>query len=96
MKRHPALFILGIAGLIGFPSCATDEAPHVQEYLLRAKDARTDRPSGGTLDSRVVRIARVDRAAHLNGIVIVREDGRADTLVYHRFAAPVEDRKSVV
>jgi ABC-type uncharacterized transport system auxiliary subunit len=69
-------------------ACSSAPAPEIHEYLLRGEDPAPVAPAEGAV---TLHLARVDVAGHLDGIVITRSGGQADTLVYHRWAAPISE-----
>ncbi len=88
-RRAPAapalLSLLLLAG-----ACSSAESPEIHRYLVRdrAAEARAVPPNP---KAPTLHVAKVDVAGHLEGIAILRDGGVVDTLVYHRFAAPVAE-----
>ncbi|MAG57089.1 MAG: hypothetical protein CMJ83_12420 [Planctomycetes bacterium] len=77
-----------LASLVALAACTSSPAPVIHEYLVRrepgpVKAAAKEAP---LLHLRALRVA-----SHVKGITVVRPDGEIDTLVYHRWAAPVAD-----
>ena len=67
--------------------CTTTPAPPTSYYLLSpaSREEAPELPEGPTL-----RVSRVQVAAHVRGIALIRPDQRVDTVVYHRWASPPE------
>lgn len=69
--------------------CSSAPTPETHLYVLR--DEPEPEFTGARGEGLPLLIARVDVAAHIDGITIARAGGKIDHLVYHRFAAPVAE-----
>lgn len=83
MRPAAALLLL----LVVLTGCGTAPPPPVDSWIVRREPAvaASEKDTGAA----VVAITGVDVAAHLDGIVVQRSDGKMDTLIFHRWAAPV-------
>ena len=80
MKRSGLLLLLFLLAGCGTATIAVDS------WIVRRGSAATGTSDA---DAVVVGLTGVEVASHLGGIVVQRLNGEIDTLVYHRWAAPV-------
>lgn len=66
--------------------CTATQAPEVETWLVRPP---TPKPAAPSPDALAIQLAPIDVAAHIQGVTVIRDDGKVDHLVYHRWAAPV-------
>ena len=80
MKRSAPLLLLFLLAGCGTATIAVDS------WIVRRSSAATGTSDA---DAVVVGLTGVEVASHLGGIVVQRLNGEIDSLVYHRWAAPV-------
>jgi len=82
MRFWPATLLLALA------SCGGTTAPDVDAWMVRRE---FNKPATDQAAGRLIELGPIRVSPHLSGIVVQRQDGEIDTLVYQRWAAPVAE-----
>jgi len=93
--RSVTLFtVLGaLAAAITLSAC--QDVPESHEFLVRrTPPAVGHQPPELPTDAPFLHLRSVQVASHVKGLTVVRPDGEIDTLVYHRWAAPISEMVS--